>query len=85
VGLHKRFYPLGTKAKRPVGLEEQVLATLWRNPGMNQKEVSRWVGEDPVRTHRVIHRLAKAGVIRLRREGREIRCFLEEDGTGMEG
>jgi len=78
-GIYKRFYPMKTKVQRPISLEEQVLGTLRRSPGINQKEIAAKVSNNHATVHRILHKMEKAGIVKIIRDGREMRCYLAEE------
>jgi len=78
-GIYKRFYPMTLKVPRPITLEEQILGTLRRNPGISQKEITNKVGNNPATVHRTLHRMEQAGIVRLSRDGRVTKCYLSEE------
>jgi predicted transcriptional regulator len=87
-GLHKRFYPLNAKKEDRIRLDEQVLATLRKNPGISQKDLAFRLGQSPSTIHRVLHKLNGAGMVEFKRDGKVTHCYLspeEEDNMQNSG
>jgi outer membrane protein assembly factor BamB/DNA-binding MarR family transcriptional regulator len=79
IGLHKRFYPINAKREDEVSLEELVLANLRKNPGISQKDLAFRLGENPTTIHRILHKLSKAEIVSMQREGKITHCYLKRD------
>lgn len=78
-GIYKHFYPMGTKVKNPISLQEEILAVLRRNPGINQKKVAERVNNTPTNVRRILHRLNQAKLIKLVRDGHSVKCYLSDE------
>jgi len=78
-GLHKRFYPMTAKREDRISLEELVLATLRKNPGISQKDIAFRLGQNPTTIHRIIQKLMKAEMVVLEKEGKVNHCYLARE------
>jgi predicted transcriptional regulator/uncharacterized membrane protein len=81
-GMFKRFYPMEALVPRRKsefsGMQEIVLEHIRAAPGTNQNELARQMGVSSQVANYHIRNLVAAGMVRLERDGRETRCYLND-------
>jgi predicted transcriptional regulator/uncharacterized membrane protein len=81
-GMFKRFYPMEALVPRRrsefSGMQEIVLEHIRAAPGTNQNELARQMGVSSQVANYHIRSLVAAGMVRLERDGRETRCYLND-------
>jgi len=81
-GMFKRFYPMESLVPRRKSefsaIQEIVLEHIRSSPGANQNELARQMGVSSQVVNYHIRNLVAAGIIRLERDGRETRCYLND-------
>jgi predicted transcriptional regulator/uncharacterized membrane protein len=81
-GMFKRFYPMEAPLPRRKsefsGMQEIVLEHIRAEPGTNQNELARRMGVSSQVANYHIRNLVAAGMVRLERDGRETRCYLND-------
>ena len=60
------------------GMQEIVLEHIRAEPGTNQNELARRMGVSSQVANYHIRNLVAAGMVRLERDGRETRCYLND-------
>ena len=80
------FYPDGTVtyniSDRQVSeIQMEILKALNENPGISQKNISELIGESRRVVNYHVKLLSKAKLIKVHRDGRETKCYLQVDLT----
>jgi len=77
-GPYRRFFPQGSRDKEKVfihGLRKDIYYFILKNPGLSQKEISKFIKKPTPTVNYHVNHLANEGLVELKRNGRETLCF----------
>ncbi len=82
-GREKRFWPMGFKVPEPEDMQLNkmqlvILEKIRQAPGITQKDLASQVGVTPPAVNYHVSVLASARLIRVVRDGKHTRCYIEE-------
>jgi predicted transcriptional regulator len=82
-GVYKHFFPgdkkLPTKIIRMTKIQKLILKQIMDNPGISQKKIAKLIGIGTSTVNYNIDKMAKKGIIDIRRNGNETECYIVED------
>lgn len=85
IGRYKLFYPTGVKIPKDMepqisAVRQQILELIKTEPGITQKELGLKMGDKSQRTISYhVKNMEREGILRLERDGRERRCYINDD------
>ncbi len=81
-GPYKRFYPIGTRLTEDVleinGLQKKILDAVSVRPGITQKGLAKILETSTPTINYHVKALRNSGLLRVKRDGKVTRCFVEE-------
>jgi parallel beta-helix repeat protein len=82
-GIYKHFFTGDMKLPKNIirmrGVQKIIFREVLENPGVSQKKIAQLIGGSTSTVNYNINIMAKQGIIELKREGNETKCFIIEE------
>jgi predicted transcriptional regulator len=77
-GMYKRFYPSSAKVpkERLTPMQRRIVEQIRKRDGVSQARIAKLIEESPQVVNYHMGIMSKAGIVRLKKHGRETLCYL---------